>query len=146
MKVISVMQPWATLIALGEKRFETRSWATKYRGELAIHASKKIDKDACRNSWFEFVLEKHGFTGKNLPMGVILAKCFLANCYEVTSDDEHGAFLDYGSYVIKGNEYEFGDFSLGRFAWGLMDVEPIKPIPAKGQLGIWNYKEGVSNE
>jgi hypothetical protein len=47
MKVISIIQPWATLIAIGEKKFETRSWSTKYRGELAIHASKKIDKAAC---------------------------------------------------------------------------------------------------
>lgn len=43
MKVISIIQPWATLIALGEKKFETRSWKTKYHGELAIHAIKKID-------------------------------------------------------------------------------------------------------
>lgn len=39
MKVISIMQPWATLIVLGHKKIETRSWNTKYRGEILIHAS-----------------------------------------------------------------------------------------------------------
>ncbi|WP_409175497.1 hypothetical protein [Brevibacillus fortis] len=32
MKAITIHQPFATLIALGEKRFETRGWATRYRG------------------------------------------------------------------------------------------------------------------
>ncbi|MEZ7793182.1 ASCH domain-containing protein [Niallia circulans] len=39
-------QPWATLIALGGKEFETRSWQTKYLGKLAIHAGKSVDKEA----------------------------------------------------------------------------------------------------
>ena len=44
MKVISIIQPWATLIMLGEKKFETRSWERDYRGELGIHASKKMNR------------------------------------------------------------------------------------------------------
>jgi hypothetical protein len=44
MKALTLIQPWATLVALGEKQIETRSWDTKYRGPLAIHAGKKIDK------------------------------------------------------------------------------------------------------
>ena len=40
MKAISIHQPWASLIAFGEKRFETRSWKTDYRGPLLIHASR----------------------------------------------------------------------------------------------------------
>jgi hypothetical protein len=47
MKSITIIQPWATLIALGEKKYETRGWPTKHRGPLAIHAGKKIDKEAC---------------------------------------------------------------------------------------------------
>jgi hypothetical protein len=35
------------LIALGEKQFKTRSWSTKQRGPFALHAGKKIDKEAC---------------------------------------------------------------------------------------------------
>lgn len=39
MKVLSIQQPWASLIVQGHKRIETRSWNTKYRGDILIHAS-----------------------------------------------------------------------------------------------------------
>ncbi len=39
MKALTVWQPWATLVAIGAKRIETRSWSTSYRGPLAIHAA-----------------------------------------------------------------------------------------------------------
>jgi len=38
LKALTVWQPWASLLAGGQKKFETRSWATKYRGPIAIHA------------------------------------------------------------------------------------------------------------
>jgi len=41
MKALSLWQPWATLVAMEEKRIETRCWKTDYRGELAIHATMK---------------------------------------------------------------------------------------------------------
>jgi activating signal cointegrator 1 len=50
MKAISICQPWATLIVIGAKRFETRSWKTDYRGILAIHASKTKVPHACHSS------------------------------------------------------------------------------------------------
>ena len=43
-KVLSLIQPWASLAVLGHKKIETRSWNTKYRGELFIHASSKKNK------------------------------------------------------------------------------------------------------
>ena len=46
MKAITIWQPWASLLACGGKRFETRSWATSYRGPIAIHAAKKSVFDA----------------------------------------------------------------------------------------------------
>jgi activating signal cointegrator 1 len=40
MKALTLLQPWASLVAAGLKTIETRSWSTRYRGPLAIHASK----------------------------------------------------------------------------------------------------------
>lgn len=40
MNLISLHEPWATLMMLKFKRVETRDWWTNYRGPLAIHASK----------------------------------------------------------------------------------------------------------
>lgn len=40
MKALTIRQPWASLVALGVKTILTRSWSTRYRGPLAIHAGK----------------------------------------------------------------------------------------------------------
>jgi hypothetical protein len=138
MKVISIVQPWATLVMLGEKRYETRSWATKYRGQLGIHSSKKMDKRICEQEPFKSVLAKHGYTATNLPLGAILGTAIITKCLAVTGDVESIALLENGQ-LVEGNEYAFGDYNEGRFAWELTDIEKIEPIPAKGQLGLWNY-------
>ena len=41
MKAITIWQPWAFLLAMGAKQYETRSWETAYRGPIAIHAAKR---------------------------------------------------------------------------------------------------------
>jgi len=76
MKTISLWQPWATLVAIGAKQYETRSWSTKYRGLLAIHAAKRFDevqKAYCEQEPFCSALLAGGFSMKNLPLGGILA-------------------------------------------------------------------------
>nr|WP_204166784.1 ASCH domain-containing protein [Bacillus sp. CGMCC 1.16541] len=145
MKVISIMQPWASLIALGEKKFETRSWRTNYRGELAIHASKKIDRTACKMTPIVQTLNKHSIVLLNdLPTGMIIATCNLEGCYEVMTEDGESAILEGWNKFVFDNEYNFGDFSEGRFAWELSNIRTLnKPIQAKGQLGLWNFKEGL---
>ncbi len=50
MKVITIKQPWATLIAKGYKEYEFRTWKTKYRGDILIHAGKGTDKEAMTRS------------------------------------------------------------------------------------------------
>ena len=65
MKALTIKQPWATLIIQGDKRFEFRSWQTKYRGELLIHAGKGIDKEAKKIEIFILkVLFKKTMDGK----------------------------------------------------------------------------------
>lgn len=39
MKALTIWQPWASLLVSGQKKYETRSWATAYRGPIAIHAA-----------------------------------------------------------------------------------------------------------
>lgn len=72
MKVLTIKQPWATLIMQGNKRYEFRSWQTKYRGELLIHAGKGIDKEAMKR------LSK--YLPKELLVGKILGKVTLVDC------------------------------------------------------------------
>ncbi|AJS59222.1 ASCH domain-containing protein [Paenibacillus sp. IHBB 10380] len=149
MKVITIIQPWATLIALGEKKFETRSWETKHRGELAIHAGKKVDKDAWMNEVIYMTLQKHGIlTVNDLPTGVIVAIANLEDCYKISRPSgEDGIVCLKGNPTSKtwggypSNERIFGDYSEGRYAWELADVKPLTDqISAKGQQGLWNWE------
>lgn len=138
MKVISIKEPFATLIRNGDKKIETRSWKTNYRGELFIHASgKNIAKEFLINDYVVSLID-----GLNMNYGNIICRGNLVDC--VYMDEK---FLN----SIKEDEKEFklGLYELGRYAWIFENVEPIYPIPAKGQLNIWNYDgdyEVISNK
>lgn len=145
MKAITIKQPWASLIALGEKKIETRAWKTSYRGPILIHAGKQIDNWICHQEPYLKILNSHNIIlSSDLPTGVIIAKAILVDCIKmndlVPNDDGDpiASTLENGQ-VISGNEFEFGDYSTGRYAWILEDIEQIKPIPAKGQLSLWNF-------
>lgn len=142
MKAITIKQPWATLIVLGEKKFETRSWATKHRGPLAIHAGKSVDKDACEDSWIKSVLAEHGITTwKQLPTGVVIATVELVDCHKVSLGV--GSVVCTSGPVIHGLEYEFGDYTEGHYAWELSNLQVLnEPVQANGQLSLWNWDEG----
>jgi len=43
MKILSIRQPWAALIVSGAKDVENRTWPTRYRGPLLVHAAKRSD-------------------------------------------------------------------------------------------------------
>ena len=105
MKAITLWQPWATLIAIGVKPFETRSWATSYRGPLAIHAGKTREGlRLCEGETeIERALAKAGYTLQSVPMGVVVCTARLA---EVLTTEE----------IYKRDLIDpFGDYSAGRF-------------------------------
>lgn len=145
MKAITIIQPWATLIAIGEKRFETRSWRTHYRGEFAIHAGKQVNRNACENPEVKAALARHGYTVGNLPLGAVVATCQLTGCHKVNGiKGKTAASIGDDHRIIEGFELTFGWYDFGRYAWELQDVRRLPdPIPAKGQQGLWNW-EGQS--
>lgn len=130
MKILSLIEPYATLIKNNKKVIETRSWKTNYRGELYIHASmSKISKNDLNNPPLMQLIEN-----ENMNYGYIICKCKLVDCIYMTKE-----FIN----DIKENNYQeyiCGDYQVGRYAWILENVKPLKqPIKAKGRLGIWNY-------
>ncbi|MFT9597857.1 ASCH domain-containing protein [Mesobacillus sp.] len=140
MKVLSMIQPWASLFVLGESQYETRSWRTKYRGPLAIHTSKKIDKGVCSHVAIKSLLLKHGFKTENLPTGVIIAVCQLVNCLRVMENNETWAVLEDGR-TVSGNDFFLGDYKVGGYVWEVRDMKMLdRFIPAKGRLGLWEYE------
>ena len=131
MKVLSLTEPCATLIKEKKKLIETRSWKTKYRGELYIHASEtKIPKAWKEDTEFMALVE-----GIPLNYSHIICKCKLVDCVYMTK--EYVEEMKSKNY----QEYICGKYEEGRYAWILEDVEPLKePIEAKGRLGIWEFK------
>jgi hypothetical protein len=158
MKTLSLYQPWATLVVIGAKKFETRSWATNYRGPLLIHASKKFTREDQRLCYAAPFSKYVG--GHFLDRGAILGRVELVDCITteewlkqntqpagpikrlVLVDTTKGEelFLKQTS----AEEYHFGDFSYGRFAWKLENpIEFDEPIAAKGSLGLWEFPESA---
>ena len=135
MKVLSLTEPYATLIKIGIKQVETRSWKTNYRGKLYIHASStKVSKEDRGNAALMSLVDTDA-----LNYGNIICSCELVGCVEMTE-----AFIA----EIKKNENEYlsGLYEVGRYAWILKNVEILEqPIKAKGHLGIWNYDEPSSD-
>lgn len=168
MKAITVWNPWAYLIRLAGhhdpevaklgKGIETRSWPTSYRGPLAIHAAKNFPQEArllCLEEPFLTALTSAGLQGTNeLPRGAVVATCKLVDCLQITGRTTiEGKIVAAQLYSmhplareVTGNELAFGDYTPGRYAWILADVNPLpEPIPAKGALGLWEWgpPEGV---
>lgn len=140
MKVLTIQQPWATLIMLGAKKIETRSWDTKYRGPLLIHASAampKFNRELCGQEPFEtYVRAWH-----ELPLGKIIGQVTLKR---TGATDRVRAAVLLGIIEIPDipRELAFGDFTPGRYGWYLTDIVKFKnPVPAKGKLGLWEFDE-----
>lgn len=130
MRVITLQEPWANLIGEGIKVIETRSWPCNQFGELYIHAglTKIPSKDTRKN-------ELAGWLEGPLHYGTIFAKCNLSDCILITEE--------YAKQIEESNPRCFlcGDYTPGRYAWVLTDIEQIAPIKKTGKLGIWYYDE-----
>jgi hypothetical protein len=139
MKVLSLLQPWASLWVSGQKRIETRSWGTSYRGRIAVAASKGFGLDAkrlCTTEPFAQALHDIGInTLAQVPRGVILGWVTLVDClpmggmlFPLNNRNPH----------LTPAECAFGNYGRGRSAWLTGNDRFIlaEPIPFKGTLGL----------
>ena len=126
MKVITIKQPYATLIAKGLKKYEFRTWKTKYRGEVLIHAGKGIDKEAIKK-FSEYNFE--------YPSGCIIAKVRITDCIKVT--DEFRKELKKENALVYSNIINNKDY-MG-YGFKIENVEEIEPIEINGKLSLWDY-------
>jgi hypothetical protein len=133
MKALSMTQPWAQAIFLGYKRFETRSWATKYRGPLLIHAAKNFPKYARE---FAAIERAVGRGNARIPGGALIGKVELVRICRVEELIGH----------ISGLEHRYGDYSPGRYAWEFVNPQLlVEPMPYRGALGLFNVDETTLN-
>jgi hypothetical protein len=147
---VTLHQPWASLIAWGLKRFETRSWSTPYRGRLIIHAGlvkdslKPIDEfitwwrgrlvpEAVRGDFPAQMVEAMTARGLErssaLPLGCAVCLVDLVACLEIDA-----------ALIAGQTEQErlFGWWEVGRFAWQLENVRPfVPPLEVRGSQKLW---------
>lgn len=126
MKVITIQQPFASLIVRGLKEYEFRTWKTAYRGDLLIHAGKRADREA---------MKKFEAYHLDCPLGCIIGKAVLSDCVQVDEalrrELRAKDALVYSGITENPNWRGYG-FKLER-------VEPIEPIWISGKLGLWEY-------
>lgn len=133
MKVLSLLQPWATLLVRGDKLVETRSWPTKYRGPVFIHASGALNK-RYKDSEFTPAMQslepvfKDFIKPDKLPFGRIIGMVEIVT--NVRTEELKPILTD--------QEIAFGDYSTGQWAWQCTNPVEFraKNIFLKGQLGV----------
>lgn len=134
MKALTITQPWASLIAIGAKRIETRGWRTSYRGPLAIHAAKGFPRWAKEFTQEPPVSVLFGMHYE-YPRGSVLAICRLVACVRTEDLLSSPACAQDMTEQEKG----YGDYGEDRWGWMLADIKAIAPVPAKGALSLWEW-------
>src|SRR5580692_2219073 len=143
MRVLTLQQPFASLVVMGVKGWETRGWkpsdAMLYilRQEgLLIHSSQKMDythQSLCTYPPFKTYVPDL----KVLPFGPILGYVSVGRV--ITADHWLQENPDYPE------EYSFGNYTKGRWAWELpAAVQWELPIQAKGSLSLWEYNAPIT--
>ena len=154
MKAITIYQPWASLVILGLKQYESRSWQTPYRGPLAIHAAaRKVDEngwrlwsriycDAGPGSRMTMKAAGGGIAEATfLPLGEVLGIVEVEETFFISN-----GILDNPNTLSLAEvdllEQITGDWSAGRWAWRLRVLERFaEPIPARGRQRLWLWED-----
>lgn len=131
MMCLSLWQPWASAMALGLKRIETRHWSTRYRGPLLIHAAKRWTADERELLEIE---HEHGRMPAQVPLGALVA---IARLVDIRPTEQLIA-------RISDEENDWGNFGPGRFGWIFEDIVALpEPIALKGAQGLFDVPEAV---
>lgn len=136
---LSLTQPWASLVVLSLKQWETRSWSTRFRGRVLIHAAKGFPawaKEQLIYPAFRDALAPYGITNAaELPIGKILGAVEIVGCEPTRIVRER----------ITQQERAFGDYDDGRFAFEMRNaVQFTEPIDARGALGFWKVPPEIA--
>lgn len=122
MKVLTLKQPWASLVAEGIKQYEFRTWKTNYRGKVLIHAGAGVEKKE---------LDRFKDLDLDYPSKKIIAEVEIEDCLEL--DDNLNKKIISENNIAYGSKYRTG------YAWKLKNVKKINvDKEINGKLGLWN--------
>lgn len=155
-RILTLWQPWASLIAHKLKQNETRSWGTDYRGKLAIHAAKRPANTAEVVAIYDSLKDQGGTDQDverldkvlgcfltwhdDLPYGAIVAIADLVDCLEMVESQPVAPVVSRRVVPISQQsplELAVGNWQPGRYDWKLGNVVALpEPIPFKGGQGL----------
>jgi hypothetical protein len=133
MKALTICQPYAELIARGDKRVENRRWPTGYRGLLAIHAGKSRE-------WLDLNDAEDADESCEIPLremsfGAVVAVARLVDCLDKRRIDR--GFHDRNYPWLRGHEH-----TEGPWCWVLDDVRRLQtPVPYRGAQGLFDVPD-----
>lgn len=134
MRALTISQPYASLIADGEKWVENRRWPTNYRGPLAIHAGKGTQ-----------YLDREELA--EYPTGCVVAVVDLVGCVH-RSTILSRANTDAFNWCPVGfprtwEELAEHEHCEGPYCWLLANVRKLTPIPYRGAQGLFEIPDGI---
>lgn len=146
MKTLSIKQPWASLIAHGIKDIENRTWATKHRGTIYIHASGKPSGELNQlltDDQYER-LPNHAFLSENYPKSAIIGTVDIVDCVinhgSIWAERTPSCSPHYPkglpAHMGKGREDAIYNWVLAN---PVLFDEPI--LNVKGKLSLWEFEE-----
>ncbi len=144
-RVLTIHQPYASLIMMGVKQYETRGWTDPYRGELVIHAGTKWGREQ-KESLNQIVaafpdhpiiqqlpdhLDTLDYSGQPAYFGAALGVVELTAMYRT----------ELLAPKISALERALGYYAPGRFAWRCERPMPlVEPFPVSGKQGLWTLE------
>lgn len=134
MKALTIHQPWAQLLVTGCKVYEYRSWDTRYRGLVAIHAATRLEK--CEWQALDRPEVQKCLRGiDDLPIGAVIAIGRLADTRFLTERAARAIRRRYPCERIWGSP------SRSQYAWEFDEIQELsQPVPAVGALGLWQWR------
>jgi hypothetical protein len=149
MKCISLWQPWASLLAHGQKKIETRSWALPgpLPRVLAVHAAKRWNREldeVARTEPFARCLREAGVRcPSDMPLGVVVGVVRVVevvNTVILTGERYHAPCLGWKLLRDSPNEARFGDYAYGRYGWVCDQFFPLpEPQTCTGRQGVFDW-------
>lgn len=150
-KMLTLTEPWASLMALAEKKIETRGWSTRYRGWIWIHAGKGPGdfnlgeiRQLCKSKPYAPLLERHKVTTDfdQMPTrGHIVGLARLAQVVQFGITRP----LDLDKNPISDQEYALGKPGYGRYGWKFDHIYKLEtPIPWTGGRGLVDIKPNAA--